>query len=207
MRTLPQQDAVDLFRRVRAGGDTMSILSNLRDGDLPLQMRLVPETRLRYDLPYSRDFPARLLVSGSPYLDSIVYEATLQYASNSEVRDVTATEPQRRILPDVNSLLYQSQYVKPYHAAVFVEPRLENARPSEWTTVCKDDVLLRDLLAAYFTHEYHLFPVFHKDYFLEDIATAQKQRQRTSCCSALLVNATLAYACVSQILQQKGFTL
>jgi hypothetical protein len=71
----------------------------------------------------------------------------------------------------------------------------------------KDDVLLRDLLAAYFTHEYHLFPVFHKDYFLEDIATAQKQRQRTSCCSALLVNATLAYACVSQILQQKGFTL
>lgn len=207
MRTLPEQDAVDLFRRVRAGGDTMSILSNLRDGDLPLQMRLVPETRLRYDLPYSRDFPARLLVSGSPYLDSIVYEATLQYASNSEVRDVTATEPQRRILPDVNSLLYQSQYVKPYHAAVFVEPRLENARPSEWTTVCKDDVLLRDLLAAYFTHEYHLFPVFHKDYFLEAIATAQKQRQTTSCCSALLVNATLAYACVSQILQQRGFTL
>jgi hypothetical protein len=84
-------------------------------------MRLVPETRLRYDLPYSRDFPARLLVSGSPYLDSIVYETTLQYASNSEVRDVTATEPQRQILPDVNSLLYQSQYVKPYHAAVFVE--------------------------------------------------------------------------------------
>jgi hypothetical protein len=94
IRTLPEQDAIDLFRRVR-------------DGDLLLQMRLVPETRLRYELPYSQDFPARLLVSGSPYLDSTIYDATLQQcAPYSEVREVTATEPQQRILPDVNSLLY-----------------------------------------------------------------------------------------------------
>jgi hypothetical protein len=56
---------------------------------------------------------------------------------------------------------------------------------------------MRDLLAAYFTHEYHSWPVFQKDYFLEDMANAETDKRRTPCCSALLVNATLAYACVS----------
>jgi hypothetical protein len=161
-------------------------------------MHLVPETCLRYELPYSRDLPARLLVSGSPYLDSMIYEAASQRALYSQIREITTTEPERRILPDIDSLTYQSQYVKPYHAAVLVEPRLENARPSEWTTVCKDDALLRNLLAAYFTHEYHFFPAFYKDYFLEDMATAQTGQRRTPCCSVLLVNATLAYARVSR---------
>lgn len=204
MRTLPEQDAFDLFRRVRAGGDAGSILSHTRDGDLLLQMRLVPETRLRYELPYSRDFPARLLVSNSPYLDSIAFEAASQRAPHLGVSEVTATEPHPQIPPGTESSVYQSQYVKPYHAAALVEPRLDAGRPSNWTTVCKDDVLLRDLLAAYFTHEYHLFPAFHKDYFLEDMATAPSDRQRVSCCSALLVNATLAYACVSQARNRKN---
>jgi hypothetical protein len=198
MESLSEHNAVDLFRRVRAGTDAMSILSSIRDGDMLLQMRLVPETRLRYELPYSRNLPARLLVSGSPYLDSSIHEATLQPVSYSGIRDISALQPQQRILPDVSSLLYQSQYVKPYHAAVFIEPRLENARPSEWTAVCKDDVLLRDLLASYFTHEYHLLPSFHKDYFLEDMSNAQQTKtRRMPLCSELLVNATLACACVS----------
>lgn len=204
MRKLPEQDALYLFRRVRAGGSTGSVLSCLRDGDLLLQTRLIPETRLRYELPYSRDLPARLLVSGSPYLDSKIYEATLHHASSLETHRIIIPQFQQQILPEISSLIYQSQYVKPYHAAIFVEPRLETARPSEWTTVCKDDVLLRDLLAAYFTHEYHLFPAFHKDYFLEDMATAQLERQATYCCSTLLVNATLAYACVSQFCNREN---
>jgi len=74
--------------------------------------------------------------------------------------------PARRILPvEATSSEYQDQYVKPYHAALFIEPRLANARPSDWTTVSKDDALMRDLLAAYFMHEYHFLPVFQKDYF------------------------------------------
>jgi hypothetical protein len=161
-------------------------------------MRLVPETRLRYELSHSRDIPSRLLVSGSPYLHSTVYKATWNHGFDSQIWDITATEPERRNSLDDNRLTCPSQYTTPYHAAVFVEPRLETAQPSQWTAVCKDDTLLRKLLAAYFTHMYHLFPAFHKDYFLEDIAVAQTEQQRTPCCSALLVNATLAYACVSQ---------
>lgn len=203
MRTLPEQNAVELFRRVRTGGDLETVLSHYKDGDLLLQMHLVPETRLRYELPYSRDLPARLVASRSPYLDSTIYEAASQRALHPQICEITGAEAGPQILPDIDSLTYQSQYVKPYHAAVFFEPRLENARPSEWTTVSIDDVLMRALLAAYFTHEYHLFPAFHKDYFLEDMAIAQTEKRRTPCCSALLVNATLAYACVSQRCKRK----
>lgn len=136
-------------------------------------MHLVPETCLRYELPYSRDLPARLLVSESPYFDSTIHEAASQRTLHSQIREITATESERRILSDSDSLTRQSQYVKPYHAAVLIEPRLENAGPSEWTAVSKDDALMRKLSIAYFTHDYHFFPAFYKDYSLEGMATAQ----------------------------------
>lgn len=150
--------------------------------------------------------PELLSISRSPYLDSVIYEAASQRALHSQAhKSVTAERGHRVVLAEYTASKYQSQHVKPYHAAVFVEPRLENARPSEWTTVSKDDGLMRDLLATYFTHEYHLFPAFHKDYFLEDMATAQQTRKRkTRLCSELLVNATLACACVSQRHIERG---
>ena len=163
---------------------------------LLLQMHLVPETRLRYKLPYSRDIPESLLTSGSLYLDSMIYDAASQRALQLRHKAHVA-EPKQHIFPAEASSIHQDSYVKPYHAAVFVERRLENARPSEWTTVSKDNALMRDLLATYFTHEYHLFPVFQKDYCLEDMADPGITNQAKECCSALLVNALLAYACVS----------
>lgn len=84
----------------------------------------------------------------------------------------------------------------PQHAAVFIETKLENVRPSEWTSVCKDDAFMRGLLTKYFTHEYNLFPIFQKDFFLEDMADAGMNNQAKECCSSLLVNAILACACV-----------
>ncbi|CAI6315083.1 unnamed protein product [Periconia digitata] len=196
MRTLPEQDATELFLRVRAGGDSATIVKHVQDGNLLLQLQLVPETRFRYELPYSRDMPALLLASGSPYLNSLIYEAASQRALHSHAHGSAATEPNHRVFPaEYASSENRSEYVKPYHAAVFVEPRLENLKPSEWTTVSKDDALMRELLVAYFTHEYHLWPIFQKDYFLEDMAKPKPDHRKTSCCSALLVNATLAYAC------------
>lgn len=65
MRPLPEQDAVELLGRVRAGGDAGAIVNHVKDGNLLLQMRLVPETQLRYELPYSREIPALLLTSGA----------------------------------------------------------------------------------------------------------------------------------------------
>ncbi|KAF2647340.1 hypothetical protein K491DRAFT_772515 [Lophiostoma macrostomum CBS 122681] len=178
IKTLPEQQAVEVFHRVRAGADANAIVNNVKDGNLLLQLHLVPETRFRYELLYSRDMLASLA------LEAAATEAGHRSHSNNSA-----------------SSGYQSQYVRPYHAAVFVEPRLDNARPSEWTTVSKDDTLMRNLLAAYFTHEYHLWPVFQKDYFLEAMTQASTGKRRNACCSPLLVNATLTYAyyCSKQV--------
>jgi hypothetical protein len=43
-----------------------------------------------------------------------------------------ATEPNQRVFPaEYASSEHQSEYVKPYHAAVFVKPQLENVKPSK----------------------------------------------------------------------------
>ncbi|PVH93022.1 hypothetical protein DM02DRAFT_697757 [Periconia macrospinosa] len=193
LRTLPEQDALALLYRVRAGGggDVAAIVKHVQDGNLLLQLQLVPETRFQYQLPYSRDMPELLSTSTSPYIKSLIYEAASQRALPSQAHGSAATH---HVSPAEHaSSGYPSEYIKPHHAAVFVEPRLGNVKPSEWTTVSKDDTLMRDLLAAYFTHEYHLFPLFQKDYFLEDMA--EPRTDKTPCCSALLVSAILAYAC------------
>ena len=199
MATLPEEDAVVLFRRIREGAESGAVLNQFRTGDLLLQMHVVPECRFEYTLPYSSDIPMRLLTSRSPYINSKILEAASHRNLLSMANELAGAEPEPRILPDINSMTYQSQYTTPFHAAILIEPRLEAAKPSEWTTVCKDDALLRKLLAAFFTHEYHLCPAFHKDYFLEDMAAEPGNRTKLLHCSPLLVNAVLAYACVSHI--------
>ncbi|KAL6711313.1 hypothetical protein ACN47E_005844 [Coniothyrium glycines] len=194
MVKLPQRDAVEIFNRIRSGGDAETILSHVQDGSLMLQLVVTPETRLRYDLPYSRDMPPSLLVSGSPYLDSVLYEAAFQRALDEQPHDDGSTESRRRLLAGHSaSQEYQSQYITPYHAAVFVEPRLEQVKPSKWTNVLKDDLVMREMLATYFTHDYHLWPILQKDTFLEEMASGKGRPSQF--CSALLVNATLACTC------------
>ncbi|PVH91110.1 hypothetical protein DM02DRAFT_485369, partial [Periconia macrospinosa] len=60
IRTLPEQDATELLLQVRARGDIETIAKHVQDSNLLLQLQLVPETRFRYKLPYSRDMPALL---------------------------------------------------------------------------------------------------------------------------------------------------
>ncbi|KAI3580111.1 hypothetical protein IWW34DRAFT_620935 [Fusarium oxysporum f. sp. albedinis] len=62
----------------------------------------------------------------------------------------------------------RSLYLKPFHAAQVFDPLLSDVKVSVWTSVS-----------------------FHKDLFLEDMAARRKDF-----CSSLLVNVTLAYACV-----------
>jgi hypothetical protein len=72
-----------------------------------------------------------------------------------------------------------------------VDPHLPDIQVSRWTEVEKDDELLRTLLRSYFLHDYANYTCFQKDIFL----CAMKDDD-SRFCSALLVNAVLAQACV-----------
>ncbi|KAH8677830.1 hypothetical protein BX600DRAFT_138214 [Xylariales sp. PMI_506] len=178
LQTRSSAEADEVFRRIRGGADPGSILRLIRGGDLLLQLTLAPEARYRYEFPYRRAMPAFLLRQDNPYLKSLVYEFSLD----------PCTAPQNSLLPtDYQYIRHPDLYLKPYHAAEIYDPLLESVKPSEWTNVSSNDMQMRKLLGAYFLNEYQSLTCFHKDYFLEGMATG-----RSRFCSRLLVNAVLA---------------
>ncbi|KAK8109399.1 C6 transcription factor, partial [Apiospora kogelbergensis] len=187
LRDLPAQEAHDVLARLRSGASVSSIVNQVRAGDLLLQLAVAPETRFRYEFPYWPEMPAEYITTDNRYLNSTLYRAASLYRSPlpGPGHDVAGTSPELG-MDDLQSL-----YLKPFHAAHMVDPRLSDARPSLWTAVCDDDVLMRDLLAIWFRCEYQFTSACQKDYFLEDMVA-----KRQDFCSSLLVNIILAYSCV-----------
>ena len=182
LRSKSELEAFNILQRIRSGVDIQTILRHVKDGDLPLQLSLIPETRYRYEFPYIADMPAFLEVPNNPYLASVIYENTFKL--------ITANQPS--VDTRDTAAVYQNMYLTPYHAVKMIDHWLDAATVSKWTTVLADDVLLRRLLEIYFIFDFPVFPLFHKDSFLEDMALG-----RHRFCSSLLVNAVLAAACVS----------
>ncbi|KAF4960207.1 hypothetical protein FGADI_1227 [Fusarium gaditjirri] len=185
LKNLPDQDAQAILQRLRSGTDAASVLAQARAGDVLLQMAVVPETRLRYEFPYRAEMPKEFELN-NPYLNSMLYEAASLYSQHQTSK---ANVPGH--LASLGSEEQRSIYLKPFHAAQVFDPLLSDVKVSAWTSVCDDDKLMRDLLSVLFRCEYHFTVAFHKDLFLEDMAA-----RRNDFCSSLLVNVTLAYACV-----------
>lgn len=191
IKTIPGEHAAILLEHVRAGADVDSLLNSFSEADLLLQLSVVPETRRRYDFPYSKQMPAHLLFEGNAYLDSFVYEANFpQQASSLTPRGMGPNDARQRF----PIAFLQDAYDKPFCAATIADPMLEKIDVSQWTAVTSDNQLLRKLLGNYFQIPSVLSPVFHKDLFFEDMITGE-----TRFASKLLVNAVLAAGCVSQL--------
>ncbi|KAJ4295913.1 hypothetical protein N0V88_004615 [Collariella sp. IMI 366227] len=78
LQTRSDQEAEEVFRRIRRGADAFSILRHVNYGDVLVQLALVPEARFRYEFPYLPNMPPYLRHPDNPYLDSDVYECTLR---------------------------------------------------------------------------------------------------------------------------------
>jgi hypothetical protein len=196
LQTRSEQEAKEVFRRIRRGSDAGSILRHVNYGDMLVQLALVPEARYRYEFPYLPDMPPFLRNLDNPYLDSEVYEYALQPATPAHQ---IGHQQQQRLLPgteDGAGSVYgagqRDPYLKPYLSATIVHPWLDSVQPSKWTAVSSDDCLMRKLLHDYFLFDYGWFTFFHKDYFLEDMGTENHRF-----CSPLLVNTLLCLGCVS----------
>jgi hypothetical protein len=157
------------------------LVTHIRSGDLEKQLNLRPEIKFRYELPYIKHIPPELL-ENNQYLDTLIHEP-----ASLGLIDRASREKQ----PTVS--LPQIVHLRPFHAARFVDPLIESAKPSLWTSVCQDDRIMRRLLRNHFLCEFYFMSALQKDLFLEDMTS-----QNDEFCSSLLVNAVLAYACVSQ---------
>ncbi|KAK4231734.1 hypothetical protein QBC38DRAFT_203026 [Podospora fimiseda] len=190
LQTRPRKEAEEILDRIRRGADAASVLRHVENGDVLLQLSLVPEARFRYEFPYKSTMPEYLQYHDNPYLDSEVYECVLRSTPKSQ---------QRQALPGIADILEFSDlgderdpYYKPYSSASVVHPLLEAVKPSKWTLISSDDVLMKKLIHDYFLFEYDWFSVLHIDYFLQDMAS-----ECPRFCSPLLVNAILCLGCLS----------
>jgi hypothetical protein len=183
LQTMSERDAADVFRRIRGGAKPEALVRHVQEGSLVLGLSITPKVQMqtRYEFPYLAAIPAAL--RESIYFRSHLFDAI-------QALDQT-TEP-----PHANQVARQSNYSKPLFAAEMADPLLADVRPSQWTSVSTNDLLMRKLLEGYFMFEYPWEFIFHKDYFLEDMASGANRF-----CSPLLVNALLAKACVREALE------
>ncbi|KAH6619763.1 hypothetical protein B0J18DRAFT_451092 [Chaetomium sp. MPI-SDFR-AT-0129] len=197
LQTRSEEEAGSVFRRIRRGSDAGSILRHVSYGDVLVQLALVPESRYRFDFPYLPDMPPFLRNLDNPYLDSEVYDYSLRQLTNEPHQPVGSPptpEKEQSPVSDADSVYGagpQDPYSKPYQFATVVHPWLDSVKPSKWTNVCDDDVLMRKLIHDYLLFEYDWFPFFHKDFFLEDMGTNNMRF-----CSPLLVNSILGFGCL-----------
>jgi hypothetical protein len=154
-----------------------AIVRHVRDGNLILELSVVPPRLTRFPFPYIASVPSKLL-------ESRYFRSHMFHAVQTVDRPFLAKED--------DLIARQSNYATPFFAAEMADPLLSQAKPSIWTSVSSNDVLLRKLLEAYFMFEYPWEYIFQKDYFLEDMISGANRY-----CSSLLVNAVLAKACVS----------
>lgn len=176
--------ALSIVQRLRNTGDVSSVLDQAKEADLLLQLRLGPETRRRYELPTRIDMPDFLLTDDNPYLESLIHETQFGLSSATATSAPPSTALSAIVTAPSSATVH---YVTPYGSAELHEPILEKIKPSRWTSVLNDDMVLRRLLRSYFLYDYQNYPAFHKDLLLEDMKCG-----RLRFCSPLLVNAILA---------------
>jgi hypothetical protein len=186
LRSKSEKESLEVFRRIRNGGDVESILRHVKDGDLLMQMLVVPESHRQYQFPYVPEMPDYILSPDNPYLDSLIFDAT---TLGHTLPIGAALQRESRSVP------YQCPYLKPYRAAEIVDGTLSQIDVSRWTRVLNENRLLRRLLHDFFLYQHPWSAFFHKDHVLEDMALGQ-----SLFCSQLLVNSILAVACVSHMI-------
>ncbi|KAG8669279.1 hypothetical protein FPOAC1_008668 [Fusarium poae] len=175
-----QAESLEIVRRIRSGVDAETLMRQLTTADLLCQVQLEPETRSRYQFIYSPLMPRYLQKATNPFMESLIHEWSHRDDA-SLIASPTLPEP---------DLGYKAHYLRPHHAALIVDSRLDDIEPSRWTSVKASDNTMRELLRFYFLQEYDCFTFFHKDYFLDDMLSGSN-----TFCSPLLVNAVLAVAC------------
>lgn len=186
MKTASEQDASGILAKPRSGADIETLVSHLTTGDLLLQLSVAPETRFRYDFPYDKRMPTSLLIQDNVYLQAPIYDPRSVYPSSwPSSMPLNAGTSGAQITSD------KTIYLRPFHAAEVIDPRLSDLNISAWTTVCDNNELMRNLFRRWLHCEYHFTAAFQVDLFLEDLMNL-----RENYCSSLLVNIMLGYACV-----------
>ncbi|KAH5113408.1 hypothetical protein HBI46_197710 [Parastagonospora nodorum] len=121
LQTMNEQDAGDVFRRIRTGAKAESLVRHIQESSLVLGLSLAPETHTRYEFPYLATIP--------PALQESIY-------FRSHIFDALQALDQAPDMPHANLVARQSNYSKPLFAAEMADPLLSDVKPSQKPRGC-----------------------------------------------------------------------
>ncbi|KAI9155693.1 hypothetical protein HJFPF1_08282 [Paramyrothecium foliicola] len=150
LQTANKQAALEILRRIRQGHDIDSRLRQAKEANPVAQ--LLKSQRADANI-------------NNPYLGSRFYKAVCG--------DITSPQQMQLQANNRLSIVDQTLYITPFHAAKMVDPYLWSIKASKSTNVTNDDLLVLELLNSYFLHHH----------------------SRTQFCSSLLIKTLPATAC------------
>jgi hypothetical protein len=161
LTSLPEAEAQHVLWRLRSGTPADTIYNQVTAGNALVELAVKPESWLRHELLYQAEMPKHY-IHNNPYLDTVIYQDTSLYPRNSNMSYLSSSA-MRNAIASVGGSIHEAAYLMPFHAAHVVHPLLNEAKPSLWTVVCKDDVLMRNILGAWLLCEYSFTSAFQKD--------------------------------------------
>jgi len=191
LRNSTDSEAQEILRRMRSGNDVSDVVSLIRDSSV-----LLPK------IPYSSDSsPSTQYSRGTTDLQSpseeggtakrrrqsrSAYSSSQQQYTRSGDSDLSVTSG-----PSSNI----SNSSGPGNVPTgHIDTPIYNVPAKPWTSVSDNPALISHLISLYFAWSHPFYNFIEKDLFLSDMMHSQK-----TYCSALLVNAVLAQACVSSL--------
>ena len=177
-----EEEALGIFNQVRRGTDPNSILSNVKDGDLILQLGQLPATQHPYERFLCLRHPLAYPVLVPLYDTSAAAAVDLGRRKESTV---VPSETSRLIQADANEsdgTLGLLQYPDRLY-----DHRLLQVDAKRWTVVTNDDILVANILSLYLSWVHTNSRICDEGCFLDQLVAGGKDY-----CSPLLVNALLA---------------
>ncbi|KAG6013011.1 hypothetical protein E4U54_007181 [Claviceps lovelessii] len=186
-----EKDALAILQRIRQHEDAETIMEHLHASDLLLELQTGPYSRSmtggststhQVHIAHMPHIPTSLLLSpNASSFPRLGQEGTkgVQVVPSQLLNRELRFSPISGVLSSISNV--SDSYTKPHALVRVVDSRLDSIVPSRWTRVSADDDVLRDLLGRYFIQEYVRIACFHKDQFLEDMASGSIQF-----CSSLL---------------------
>jgi len=195
LRTLPENEAIELLRRLRSTNDLESVLSSAagnasnqyRPSDIETARAHSPPTdsRIEFELSvkYRIVYPPHTFRHPIHDMHTLLQQPALPL-SHLDGRPIhEAVEPGFRDLPASGPNLAQKYY----------DERLNRLEVSHWTSVAIADDFVASVLSNYLELNHPVLGLFDAGLFVRDLTNLQH-----NFCSTFLVNATLAFACVRQ---------
>ncbi|KAH3912744.1 hypothetical protein HBH56_118810 [Parastagonospora nodorum] len=214
LRLRPEQEAMEIFRRIRSNSADTSPSSRIREladfvrhGDPPSrQSPYPPPSPYQPDMAKSVTLPPIRIALDSP--SSNLDSHSLPYPGMMHMHlegpptqrrrydtdiDVSARSDSQGTHPrptSIDAILHPTSSVESHDVVdeTPMDSRLASAR--NWTNVTTDTNLLVSILSTWTTREFCYYHYLDRDAFLDDMASG-----RSHFCSKLLVNAVLATAC------------